>query len=78
VNDYQFHVQAFSLKPILAVTNHNVSITYPSSLFSINLYKKTAKEILSNLQSAGEGHEWPPFLLNNIPGLCKSARTSQQ
>ena len=30
--------------PLLAVTEHNVTVTCPSSLFSINIYKKSAKE----------------------------------
>ena len=64
--------------PLLAVTDHNLSVTCPSSLFSLSIYKKNAKRVILNLQSAGENEEWPPFLLYSIPGLRKSARASQQ
>ena len=45
------------------LTQHNASITCPSSLFSINIYKKSAKEVLLNLQSVGDDDERPSFLL---------------
>ena len=55
--------------PILAITEQNVLITCPSSIFSLSIYKKSAKRVLLNLQSDGISEEWPTFLLNNLPGL---------
>ena len=56
--------------PILAITEHNISrITCPSSIFSINIYKKSAKRVMIELQSSGNNEEWSPFLLHNLPGL---------
>ena len=63
--------------PLLAVTDHNLSVTCPSSLFSLSIYKKNAKRVLLKLQGTGENDEWPPFLLYGIPGLRKSSRASQ-
>ena len=64
--------------PILAITEQNVLITCPSSIFSLSIYKKSAKRVLLNLQSDGISEEWPTFLLNNLPGLRKSARLNTQ
>ena len=64
--------------PILAITEHNTRITCPSSIFSISIYKKSAKRVLLELQSSGDTEEWPPFLLHNLPGLRKSTRLGTQ
>ena len=65
--------------PILAITEHNISrITCPSSIFSISIYKKSAKRVMIELQSSGNNEEWPPFLLHNLPGLRKSTRSGTQ
>ncbi len=63
--------------PILAITEHNTKITCLSSLFSVSIYKKSAKRVLLDLQSAGNTEEWPPFLLHNIPGLRQSSRAGR-
>ena len=63
--------------PILAITDENVTgITCPSSLFSINIYKKSSKRVLLDSQNVGNTDDWPPFLLHNIPGLRQSNRTT--
>ena len=74
-NQPDFRRSIFYKGPILAITDHNTHITCPSSIFSINIYKKSAKRVLLDLQSTGDNEEWPPFLLNNLPGLRKSKRT---
>ena len=62
--------------PILAISEDNVSrITCLPSIFSINIYKKSAKRILLDMQNSGTDEEWPPFFLYNLPGLRTSART---
>ncbi len=60
--------------PLLAITEHNKTITCLSSLFSLSIYKKSAKRVLIKLQSAGDDEDWPPFLLQSLPGLRKSPR----
>ena len=64
--------------PIIAVTEQNVLITCRLSIFSLSIYKKSAKRVLVKLQSDGTSEEWPTFLLNNLPGLRKSARLNTQ
>ena len=59
---------------MLSITQHNDTITTPSSLFSINIFKNSTKRELLKLQSSGNDEEWPNFLLYNIPGLRKSHR----
>ena len=71
----QFRASIFYKGPILAITEHNKNITSLSSLFSASIYKKSAKRVFIELQSAGDNEEWPPFLLHNLPGLRKSQRT---
>ena len=63
--------------PILAITEHNANITCLTSLFSASIYKKSAKRVLLDLQSAGNTEEWPPFLLHNLPGLRQSSRAGR-
>ena len=64
--------------PILSITEHNRNITSLASLFSLNIYKKSATRVLLDLQSAGNGEEWPPFLLHSLPGLRRSSREGTQ
>ena len=65
----------FYKAPLLAISQENVNMTTLPSLFSLNIYKKSVKQGLINLQSNGDNTEWPSFLLYNIPGLRRSART---
>ena len=69
-----FRTSIFFKGPLLAITEHNLQMTIPSSLFSINIYKRSVKEVLVKLQSTGDEDTWPHFLLHNIPGLRKSTR----
>ncbi len=62
--------------PLLAISSSNISITTLSSLFSMNIYKNEAKRFLIEQQSQGAPDEWPPFLLNSIPGLRRSTRNN--
>ena len=74
-NQSDFRRSIFYKGPILAISRHNINnIRCPSSIFSINIYKKSAKRVLLELQSTGVDEEWPPFMLNNLPGLRKSKR----
>ena len=59
---------------MLSISPINNTITIPKSLFSIKIYKNSAKRELIKSQSLGESEEWPTFILNNMPGLRKSAR----
>ena len=70
------YCQSFFYKgPLLATSQENISATTLSSLFSLNIYKKSVKRILISSQSQGESTNWPSFLLHNIPGLRRSTRT---
>ena len=51
-------------------------LTTPGSLLKIKTYKSNVKSFLLKLQSEGTESEWQPsnLILNNIPGLRRSAR----
>ena len=70
-----YRVSIFYKGPMLAITDANTNITTLPSLFSLNIYKASAKRTLLEQQSSESEHgTWPVFLLNNIPGLRKSSR----
>ena len=69
-----FRSSIFYKGPILSISEYNLRMTTPSSLFSINIYKKSVKQGLIDLQSSGDDDSWPPFLLHSLPGLRKSTR----
>ena len=74
-NQPLYRKSVFYKGPMLAITTENIEkVTTPSSLFSSSIYKKEAKHTLLELQSGGQGEEWPNFLLYNLPGLRTSAR----
>ena len=73
-NKPHFRSSVFYKGPILAITEQNRQITCPSSIFSINIYKKAAKRVLLQLQSSGSEDDWPNFLLFSLPGLRSSTR----
>ena len=73
-NESNFRSSVFYKGPILSLTDQNMQITCPSSIFSINIYKKAAKKVLLEQQSGGTDEQWPNFLLNNLPGLRSSPR----
>ncbi len=64
--------------PLLYISPINIDITTLPSLFSVNIYKNSAKQSLLRQQSSGENDEWPTFTLNNIPGLRQSSRIRTQ
>ena len=64
--------------PILAISEENLKITCPQSIFSLNTFKKSSKRIMLELQCSGNTEEWPPFLLHNIQGLRKSNRAHKE
>ena len=47
-NKPHFRSSVFYKGPILAITDQNMQITCPSSIFSINIYKKATKECYSS------------------------------
>ena len=73
-NQTDFRSSVFYKGPILSITEHNIRITCPSSLFNVRIYKNLVKGMLLELQSVGIDEEWPPFVLHNLPGLRKSKR----
>ena len=74
-----FRASIFFKGPLLAITEINKSITSPPSLFSINIYKSSAKRIILEQQSVdSEDEAWPVFLLFDIPGLRISNRCNPQ
>ena len=79
-NKPHFRSSVFYKGPILAITDQNMQITCPTSIFSINIYKKAAKRVLLEIQSSGSEDNWPNFLLYSLPGLRTSTRinTKQQ
>ena len=71
----QFSSSIFFKGPLLAVTGTNTNITCLPSIFSLSIYKSSAKRVLLELQSSANSDEdWPSFLLHNIPGLRRSPR----
>ena len=70
----RYRASLFYKGPLLGVTQENSSMTTLPSLFSVNIYKKSVKNQLINLQSQGDDPEWPSFLLYNVPGLRRSTR----
>ena len=78
-NCAEFRRSVFYKGPILALTELNIrDITCPSSIFSLNIYKKSAKRVLLELQSGGDEDDWPTFILFNLPGLRQSTRITEQ
>ena len=73
----EFRRSVFYKGPMLAITDLNISkIVCPSSVFSLSIYKKSAKRVLLELQNGdNDTHDWPPFILYNLPGLRHSNRT---
>ena len=74
-----YRTSIFYKGPLLAITETNKNITSLPSLFSINIYKSNTKRVLLEQQSStplSEDESWPIFLLNDIPGLRKSHRTT--
>ena len=72
-----FRSSIFYKGPLLAVTDTNTNITSLPSLFSINIYKSSAKHVILEQQSSipsNVDESWPDFLLYNIPGLRRSSR----
>ena len=62
--------------PLLAMSQANIDATSPSSLFNLNIYKRSVKRMLIEQQSSGSNDEWPCFMLRSIKGLRKSKRTN--
>ena len=73
-NGPTFRNTLFFKGPMLSITKQSKDITIPSSIFSIEIFKNSAKRELLKLQSSGDDENWPNFLLYSIPGLRKSQR----
>ena len=76
-----FRSSIFYKGPILAISKTNVvDITSAPSLFSLNIYKSSAKRVLLEQQSTtGEDeNSWPTFLLYKLSGLRSSTRIQNQ
>ena len=75
----EFRRSVFYKGPMLAISDLNISkIVCPSSVFSLSIYKKSAKRVLLELQNGDNDiHDWPPFILYNLPGLRHSNRTAR-
>ena len=73
-NNSTFRSSIFYKGPMLSITKENTAITIPSSIFSLNVFKNSAKRELIKFQSSGNDENWPTFLLYNVPGLRRSSR----
>ena len=73
-NNSTFRPSIFYKGPMLSITKQNTAITIPSSIFSLNVFKNSAKRELIKSQSTGNDENWPTFLLYNVPGLRQSSR----
>ncbi|KAL5249657.1 hypothetical protein ACHWQZ_G018500 [Mnemiopsis leidyi] len=73
-NSSTFRPSVFYKGPMLSITKQNTAITIPSSIFSLNVFKNSAKSELIKSQSSGNDEDWPTFLLYNIPGLRRTSR----
>ena len=71
---YYYNNTLFFKGPLLAISDSNISITTLPTLFSLKIYKNSAKRFLLAQQNEGDSDEWPTFLLYNIPGLRRSTR----
>ena len=71
-----FKNSIFYKGPLLSMYADNTDITTLPTLFSINMLKVSAKRKLLQLQQGDGDENWQPFLLNNIPGLRRSKRTT--
>jgi hypothetical protein len=60
--------------PLLYISNFHTETTFTSIAFT-STYKSNIKFALIEQQSTGDSDDWPCFLLNDIRGLRKSART---
>ena len=69
-----FQNSIFYKGPLLSVYADKADVTTLPTLFSINLFKTSAKKMLLTLQTDGDVNEWQPFLLHNVPGLRQSRR----
>ena len=70
-----FRSSVFFKGPLLAISDTNKEIlTNLSSLFSLNVYKASAKQKLIKQQSLGDDDSWPSFLLQSVKGLRHSDR----
>ena len=75
-NNPQFRSSLFYKGPTLSIIPDIALLTTPGSLLKIKTYKSNVKSFLLKLQSEGTESEWQPsnLILNNIPGLRRSAR----
>ena len=77
-NNIPYRTTIFHKGPLLAVSPDVADITSdPSTLSSINRYKKSTKRFLLDKQSSGDDDIWPNFILYTIPGLRISNRNTK-
>ena len=70
-----FRPSVFFKGPLLAISDTNKEIlTNLSSLFSLNIYKRSVKQKIIEQQTSGDDESWPPFLIHNIKGMRHSTR----
>ena len=79
-NEIPYRASIFYKGPIIAISdfNHNLITNSLASLFSLNIYKNTAKKLLLSHQSEGNDSEWPVFLIFALTGLRQSSRIKSQ
>ena len=72
-NNY-YRKTIFFKGPLIAISDSNISITTLPTLFSLKIYKNSAKRFVLAQQNEGDSDEWPNLLLYKIQGLRRSTR----
>ena len=62
--------------PLLSINPNFIDTIYPETTVEVKVIKRKLKCAMFDIQSMGENKEWTAknFMLNNIPGLQRSAR----
>jgi len=74
-NNINYRNSVFFKGPLAYITQENLSIITPSSILSLNIYKKSVNSLLLEHQNTGTHDEWPIPMLNSLSGLRSSQRS---
>ncbi len=73
-NSTYFRSFVFYKGPLLSIHADKSNVSTLPSLFSLNIYKSSAKRFLLELQKNDNDESWPNFILNNVPRIRRSQR----
>ena len=75
-SNYKFKNSIFFKGPLLFISPEFDNTLTLACFQNYNVHKKTTKNMLLSQQRNNDDEDWPAFLLHNIPGLRKSARSN--